>query len=52
MDDWKKKKIVFFNYFISEIPDFSYMGFFRKCSMFRRSMIHLDEVIVFLKLSD
>ena len=29
----EKKK---FSYFISEIPNFSYMGFFRKCSMFRQ----------------
>ena len=28
-----------FSYFISEIPSFSYMHFFRKCSMFRRSIL-------------
>ena len=33
-DIWKKKKYVFFSYFISVIPNFSYMDFFRKCSMF------------------
>ena len=32
------EKKVFFSYFISEIPKFFYMGFFRKCSMFRRSI--------------
>ena len=37
-DDWKKKKNVFFSYFVSVIPDFSYMDFFRKYSMFRRSI--------------
>ena len=36
----KEKKKIFFNYFISEIPNFSYMSFFRKCSVFRWS-IHL-----------
>ena len=34
----KEKKNVFFSYFISGIPKFSYMGFFRKCSMFHRSI--------------
>ena len=28
-----------FSYFISEIPSFSYMHFFRKCSMLRRSIL-------------
>ena len=32
------KKIVFFSYFISGIPNFSNMGFFRKRSMFRWSI--------------
>ena len=36
-DGWKKKKNVFFGYFISGIPNFSYMVFIRKCSMLRRS---------------
>ena len=34
----KKDKNVFFSYFISVIPHFSYMDFFRKCSMFRRNI--------------
>ena len=34
----EKEKNVFFSYFISGIPKFSYMGFFRKYSMFRRSI--------------
>ena len=34
----KRKKNVFFSYFISGIPNFSYMGFFRKCSIFRWSI--------------
>ena len=38
IDGWKKKKNVFFSYFIWGIPNFSYIGFFRKCSMFRRSI--------------
>ena len=33
-----RKKKTFFCYFISEIPNFAYMGFFRKCSTFRRSI--------------
>ena len=33
-----EKKKSFFSYFISEISNFSYMRFFRKCSMFRRSI--------------
>ena len=33
-----RKKYIFFSCFISEIPNFSYMRFFRKCSMFRRSI--------------
>ena len=37
-DAWKKKKNVFFSYFILVIPNFSYKDFFRKCSMFRRSI--------------
>ena len=37
-DVWKKKKYVFFSYFISMIPNFSYMDFFRKCSMFCQSI--------------
>ena len=37
-DGWNKKKNVFFSYFTSVIPEFSYMDFFRKCSMFRRSI--------------
>ena len=36
-DVWKKGKKAFFSYFITEIPDFSYMKFFRKCWMFPRS---------------
>ena len=32
----KRKKV--FSYFVSEIPKFSYMGFFRKCLMFRWSI--------------
>ena len=35
-DGWKKS--VFFSYFISGIPKFSYMGFFRKSSMFHQSI--------------
>ena len=34
----KKEKNVFVSYFISGIPKFFYMGFFRKYSMFRRSI--------------
>ena len=34
----EKEKYVFFSYFILVIPNFSYMNFFRKCSMFRRSI--------------
>ena len=34
----KRKKYIFFSYFISVIPGFSYMDFFTKCSMFRRSI--------------
>ena len=34
----KEKKIFFFSYLISEIPNFWYMRFFRKCSMFRRGI--------------
>ena len=37
-EGWKYKKTIFFSYFISEIPNFSHMGFFRKCSKFRRSI--------------
>ena len=33
-DGWKKKKNAFFSYFISVVPDFSYMDSFRKCAMF------------------
>ena len=40
----KEKKNVFFGYFISEIPNFSYMGFFRKCSMFRWSIPLNDDL--------
>ena len=36
-DGWKHKKI-FFSYFISEIPHFSYMRFYRKWAMFRWSI--------------
>ena len=36
-DRCKRKKTVFFRYFISDIPNFSCMGFFRKYSMFRRN---------------
>ena len=35
-DGWKKIK-TFFGYFISEIPKFFCMDFFRKCLIFRRS---------------
>ena len=38
-DGWKTKKNIFFSYFISGIPQFSNMGFFTKCSMFRRSIL-------------
>ena len=34
----KRKKMYFFNYFISVISNFSYMDFFRKCSIFGRSI--------------
>ena len=37
-DVWKKKKNVLLCYFISVIPNFSYMDFFRKCSMFCQSI--------------
>ena len=42
------EKNVFFSYFISGIPNFSYMGFLRKCLMFRRSipLRHFDKVFV------
>ena len=30
----RKNIYIFFIYFIAEISNFSYMGFFRKCSMF------------------
>ena len=33
-----KREKIFFSYSISEIPNFSYMHFFRKCSMFCRSI--------------
>ena len=33
----EKEKKVIFSYFNSKIPNFSYTGFFKKCSMFRRS---------------
>ena len=33
----KEKQNEFFKYLISEIPNFSYMAFIRKCSMFRPS---------------
>ena len=32
------KKNVFFSYFILVVPNFSYMDFFRKCSMFHQSI--------------
>ena len=41
----EKEKNVFFSYFISGIPNFSYMVFIRKCSMFRRST-RLSEVLI------
>ena len=28
------RKKIFFSYFISEVPNFSYMVFFRECSIF------------------
>ena len=34
----KPKKCFFFRYFVSEIPNFSYMGFFQKFSKFRRGI--------------
>ena len=34
----EKEKNVSFSYFISGIPNFSHMGFFRECLMFRRSI--------------
>ena len=37
-DGSKKKKNLFFSYFISGISNFSYMGFFRKYSVFRQSI--------------
>ena len=37
-EGWKKKKNVFFSYFISVIPNFSYMDFSRKCSTFHQSI--------------
>ena len=40
----RKKNYFFFSYFISEIPNFSYVRFFRKCSMFRRS-IPLNQIL-------
>ena len=39
-NDNKKKRLEkksFFSYFISEIPNFSYMAFIKKCPMFRQS---------------
>ena len=53
------EKKIFFSYFVSEIPNLSYMCFFRKCSMFRRSIplkkvwshtfkASLEEIIVML----
>ena len=36
-DRWKDKSF-FFGYSVSKIPYFSYMRFFRKCLMFRRSI--------------
>ena len=41
----RKKNI--FSYFTSEIPNFSYMDFFRKCSMFRQS-IPLTTTLLYL----
>ena len=35
-DRWKQKKKN--QFFVSEIPNFYYMGFFRKCSMFLQSI--------------
>ena len=36
---YKKGKYFFFSVnFISEIPNFSYLGLFQKCSIFRRSI--------------
>ena len=32
------EKKIFFSYFISEIPNFSDMRFFRKCTMIRRKI--------------
>ena len=34
-----KGKKIFFNFFNSDIPNFFSMGFFRKCLMFRRSIL-------------
>ena len=45
----KIEKKTFFGYFISEIPNFSYMRFFRKCPMFRRS-IPLSKLINFYSI--
>ena len=44
------EKKAFFSYFISEIPNFSYMRFFRKCSMFRRR-IPFRHILVCMKVS-
>ena len=35
-DGWKR--MFLYSYFISQIPNFSHVGFFRECSMFRRSI--------------
>ena len=32
------RKIIFFRYIVSEIPNFSYMDFFRKCLKFCQSI--------------
>ena len=51
-DGWKHKKF-FFSYFISEIPHFSYMRFYRKWAMFRWSIplkgffCHLTAIFTF-----
>ena len=43
----EKKK--FFSYFISGVPNLSYMCFFGKCSMFRRSSL-LNQLLVMMIL--
>ena len=50
-DGWNKKKNVFFSYFTSVIPEFSYMDFFRKCSMFCRSIL-LITIKIMLKIKN